>query len=103
MLKLENCNQNDKIPNHLYLEIKNLIKDAFVHDFNLIIEEFNFYRELPSDLQCKVCDSLFKQFKSEFNLFFMHTETGFQNQLIVNMYIRIYEAGHTLVQHGQEI
>lgn len=50
LLKLENCNKDEKIPHGLYYSIKEFIQDAFVYDFNLIIEEFDFYSELPSSL-----------------------------------------------------
>ena len=48
LLRLENCNKEEKIPNKLYHSIKEFIQDAFVYDYNLIIEEFNFYNELPA-------------------------------------------------------
>lgn len=48
LLKLENCDKKYKIPNKLYYDIKEFIQDAFVYDYNLIIEEFNFYNELPA-------------------------------------------------------
>ena len=51
LLRLENCNKVEKIPNKLYHSIKEFIQDAFVYDFNLIIEEFNFYKELPASIQ----------------------------------------------------
>ena len=51
LLRLENCNKEEKIPNKLYHSIKEFIQDAFVYDFNLIIEEFNFYNELPAQIQ----------------------------------------------------
>jgi hypothetical protein len=50
LLRLENCNKVEKIPNKLYHSIKEFIQDAFVYDFNLIIEEFNFYKELPASI-----------------------------------------------------
>lgn len=50
LLRLENCNKEEKIPNHLYYSIKEFIQDAFVYDYNLIIEEFEFYNQLPSHL-----------------------------------------------------
>jgi len=43
LLRLENCNKYEKIPNYLYHQIKVFIEDAFIYDFNLIIEEFQFY------------------------------------------------------------
>jgi hypothetical protein len=50
LYRLENCNQ-EKIPNNLYHSIKVFIEDAFIHDYNLIIEEFQFYNELPASIQ----------------------------------------------------
>lgn len=70
LLRLENCNSEEKIPNKLYHSIKEFIQDAFVYDFNLIIEEFNFYNELPASIQNLISESLFKTFKNHFNSFF---------------------------------
>jgi len=103
LLRLENCNKQSKIPNKLYHSIKEFIQDAFVYDFNLIIEEFNFYYELPASIQNKISDSLFKTFKRQFNHFFLNTDIGFQHQLIVNMYCRIYEPGKVLVNYGAKL
>lgn len=50
LLRLENCNKEEKIPNKLYHSIKEFIQDAFIYDFNLIIEEFPFYNELPASI-----------------------------------------------------
>ena len=103
LLKLENCNSKDKIPNQLYNSIKVFIEDAFIHDYNLIIEEFNFYMELPPHLQNEISNSLFKNFKINFHNFFLNTDIGFQNQLIINMYCRIYEPGKEIVSYGQKL
>ena len=51
LLRLENCNKAEKIPNKLYDIIKEFIQDAFVYDYNLIIEEFPFFHELPPQIQ----------------------------------------------------
>lgn len=103
LLRLENCNKEEKIPNKLYHSIKEFIQDAFVYDFNLIIEEFSFYNELPASIQNQISESLFKTFKNQFNNFFLNTDIGFQHQLIVNMYCRIYEPGKTIISHGQKL
>ena len=50
LLRLENCNKAEKIPNKLYDIIKEFILDAFVYDYNLIIEEFPFFDELPPSI-----------------------------------------------------
>ena len=103
LLRLENCNAQEKIPNRMYQLIKEFIQDAFIYDYNLIIEEFSFYQELPSDLQNQISDSLFKTFKTQFSNFFINTELGFQNQLIVNMYCRIFEPGKVIISYGQKL
>ena len=48
--KIENCNkyvetrQTDKsLESKLYSEINRFVEDAFLYDFNLIVEEFNMY------------------------------------------------------------
>jgi len=60
LLKLENCNSKEKIPNLLYNTIKVFIEDAFIYDYNLIIEEFDFYDELPPSILNEISNSLFK-------------------------------------------
>lgn len=47
LLKLENSNKNKSLPNKLFKDIRKFIQDAFVYDFNMIIEEFDFYFWLP--------------------------------------------------------
>ena len=78
------------------------MQDSFVYDFNQIIEEFVFYKELPSSIQNQISDSLFKGFKKNFNSFFSNLEIGFQHQLLVNMYCRIYEPGKTILSVGDK-
>ena len=48
LLRLERANHKELIPNKLYHSIKEFIQDAFVYDYNLIIEEFPYYNELPA-------------------------------------------------------
>ena len=103
LLRLENCNKDEKIPNQLYQSLKEFIQDAFIYDYNLIIEEFNFYNELPAQIQNQISESLFKSFKNQFSNFFLNTDIGFQHQLIVNMYCRIYEPGKTIISNGQKL
>lgn len=78
------------------------IQDAFVYDYNVIIEQFNFYDELPAELQNRVSHCLFSTFKTQFNHFFLNTDIGFQNQFIINMYVRIFEPGKYLVNYGEK-
>ena len=77
LLRLEKCNSQEKIHNGLYHRIKEFVQDAFVYDFNLIIEEFNFYMELPPNIQNRISESLFKTFKNQFSNLFLNTDLGF--------------------------
>ena len=44
MRKLEQSNGKLNLPNFLYRDIKKFVEEAFIYDFNLIIEEFDFYQ-----------------------------------------------------------
>ena len=44
LLRLENCNSEEKIPNTLFQSIKEFMKDSFVYDFNQIIEDYDFFK-----------------------------------------------------------
>lgn len=44
--KLEKSNRTLHIQPSLYNDIRMYVEQAFLHDFNLIIEEFPFYQEL---------------------------------------------------------
>ena len=50
MRKLELASKKKKLPNRLYRDIKRNVESAFVYDFNLLIEEFDFYKFLPPHL-----------------------------------------------------
>jgi len=77
MRQLEVCNKRVPLPLSLYKEIKRNISDAIVHDFNLILTEFDYFKSLPCGLQNEIVESLFGEFKSKFKHFFLQTEVGF--------------------------
>ena len=43
LLRLEICNQRNPLPLSLYKEVRKSITDALVHDFNLILSEFDYF------------------------------------------------------------
>jgi hypothetical protein len=47
MLSLEKSNNNKRMSSRMYRRIKKTVQDAFVNDFNLLIEEYDFYFYLP--------------------------------------------------------
>jgi hypothetical protein len=100
--KIEKSNKPYFIPPELYSNIKQYVKDAFLHDFNLIIEEFNFYQQIPPKLQNDITNTIFKEFQHNFKHFFDYCERGFTNELIINMYARIYPPDEYVVQYGSK-
>jgi len=42
--KIERSNKPYFIPPRLYYDVRQYVQNAFLHDFNLIIEEFPFYK-----------------------------------------------------------
>lgn len=99
--KIEKSNKPYYIPPDLYSVIKQYVQDAFLHDFNLIIEEFPFYYQISPKMQTEITNTIFKDFIQNFRHFFDYCERGFTNELIINMYCRIYQPETTIVQYGQ--
>ena len=61
--KLEKANSSLHISPVLYLEIMKFIEDAMRLDFNLIIEEFDFYQKLSPKAQTDLINFLFHDFQ----------------------------------------
>jgi hypothetical protein len=53
-LVLARKDSGEKIPHKIYSGIKKYVKEAFIHDYNLIIEEYDFFYLLPPHLQSSV-------------------------------------------------
>jgi hypothetical protein len=66
------------------------VKDAFMFDHNLMIEEFTLYQQLPSRMQTEIIEKLdtFRRFGKKFSGFFRPCEIGFRNEFIISMYTR---------------
>jgi len=52
------------------VSIRKNLEDAFEYDFNVIIEEFNFYNQLCPLLKSKLMIKIFTPFEQKFFLFF---------------------------------
>ena len=52
-------------------------------------------------MQTLLVDKIFQGFLQKFALFFSQTETGFRNELIVQMYSRRHFPEEVVVYHGQ--
>jgi hypothetical protein len=52
--QLEKSNSNLNICPTLLIKVRKSLEDAFIYDFNMIIEEFEMYKHLTSQLQIKI-------------------------------------------------
>ncbi len=100
--KIEKSNKPFFIPPDLYSNIKKYVQEAFLYDFNMIIEEFPFYNHISPKMQTELTKILFGDFIQNFKGYFAYCERGFINELVVNMFCRIYPADTTLVGYGEK-
>lgn len=98
--KIEKANRPFFIPPELYSNIKKYVEEAFLHDFNMIIEEFPFYHHISPKMQTELTTIIFGDFINNFKAYFAYCERGFINELIVNMYCRIHPKDTVLVGYG---
>jgi hypothetical protein len=84
-------------------QMRKSLEEAFLYDFNTIIEEYDFYHSLSSKLQTNLANCLFNGFIRRFDNFFNGLETGFVNALVVNLFARKYEPGEVIIKPGQTV
>ena len=87
----------------LYQKIVQTVEDALNDDFNMIIEEFDFYRKISPKMQTMVIKEIFAKFMSDFDHFLGSWEEGFKNEFIVNLFTRKYKEYETFVNAGHEL
>jgi signal-transduction protein with cAMP-binding, CBS, and nucleotidyltransferase domain len=89
----------------LYNDIRNYVEEAFYFDFNLVIEEFEFYHQMTPKMQTDLIKStrVFREFEKAFNHFFDECERGFTNELIINMYCRINTPGKPVIPYKSNV
>ena len=88
LLKIQKAGHPYYLPKHLCTEIVKDIEEAFLFDFNIIIEEFDLYQKLPPGVQSQLITYIFPEFIERFNHFLGKCENGFRNELIIQMYTR---------------
>lgn len=81
--KIEKSNKPLHINSQLYKSIGGYIRDAFLFDFNLIVEEFNFHQKLPPKDQTALIEQIFGDFIKKFDHFFGPCEIGFKNEFVI--------------------
>ena len=103
--KIEKSNKPFHIQPTLYNDIRKYVEQAFLYDFNLVIEEFQFYQQITPKMQTDLIQNtrVFKEFERSFNHFFEECERGFTNELIISMYCRIYTPGKTVISYKSNV
>ena len=62
--------------------------ESFSSDINMIVEEFDFYQQLPPKMQTELIEYLFYDMLDRFKHMFSFCEEGFRNELIILMFSR---------------
>lgn len=103
--KIEKSNKPYHIQPTLYNDIRKYVEQAFMYDFNLVIEEFQFYQHLTPKMQTELIQSTrtFKEFEKSFNHFFEECERGFTNELIINLLCRIFTPGRVVIGYKANV
>jgi hypothetical protein len=103
--KIEKSNKPYHIQPTLYNDIRKYVEQAFLYDFNLVIEEFQFYQQITPKMQTELIQSTrtFRDFEKSFNHFFEECERGFTNDLIINMLCRIYIQGKIVISYKANV
>ena len=87
----------------LYSDIITNVEHAFDKDFNMIIEEHDFYFMLSPKSQTDLINFLFFEFKKHFATFFDPCEIGFTNEVIINLFARHMPPSQQLVSNGFKV
>lgn len=103
--KIEKSNKPFHIQPTLYNDIRKYVEQAFLYDFNLVIEEFQFYQQITPKMQTELIQSTrtFRDFEKSFNHFFEECERGFTNDLIISMLCRIYIPGKIVISYKSNV
>ena len=103
--KIEKSNKPFHIQPTLYNDIRKYVEQAFLYDFNLVIEEFPFYQQITPKMQTDLIQNtrVFKEFEKSFNHFFEECERGFTNEMIINMFCRIQNPGKTVISYKSNV
>ena len=90
--KIEKSNKPYHIQPNLYNNIRTYVEHAFKYDFNLVVEEFDFYHQITPKMQSQLIKQtrVFHEFENNFNHFFEDCERGFTNEFIIHMCCRIF-------------
>lgn len=103
--KIEKSNKPFHIQPTLYNDIRKYVEQAFLYDFNLVIEEFPFYQQITPKMQTDLIQNtrVFKEFERSFQHFFEECERGFTNEMIINLFCRIQNPGRIVIPYRSNV
>ena len=96
LMKLEKSNQRKSIPKELFEAMQLDLWRRFRRDPNLIVTEYDFFKQLTPKIQDQVVKLLFQDTLADFSDFFAGCESQFVNNMIVSMTFRYFTHGQTI-------
>jgi hypothetical protein len=109
LYQIDLARPDEELPDPLYESIKSFVKASFTGDFNIILEDFDFYYKLKPSLKFKLTDMLFGEFASRFNGLFVCSEQGyfadqeFKSDFLANLYFRTFLSRNDVIREGEEV
>ena len=88
VFKIQNQKKPNKLAYQLTEEMAASFHESFSGDYNMIVEEFEFYQQLPPKMQSELVEYIFPEVMLKFQHLFNFCEKGFRNELLVQMYSR---------------
>ena len=83
VFKLEAASRKGRMDANLAANVVDAWRWSFKHDHNMIVEEFNFYEQLPPKMQSELVETIFMDTIAQFSHVFAFCEDGFRNELII--------------------
>lgn len=96
LYKLDSTRGEERLPGPLYYSIKRFVEASIKEDFNMIIEDYDFYYQLKPNLRYELINELFND-----PLEGRYQEKGFIADFIVNLYCRVFIPGQDIVKIGE--
>jgi hypothetical protein len=87
----------------VFQTINKNFEDSLQYNYNLLVDEFEFFSQLPPRMQSDLVRLIFKSFLNRFDYFFDSLDSGFVNEIVVNMYAKTYQPGDDIVTPGQRV
>lgn len=104
LLKLDSARSDKYIPRPIYEKIKDFISSSIRHDFNMLIEGYDFFDQCKPSLRYRIIEDVFEEFKDRFNYCFIDPDVGFKGSkefisyFITNLYCRIFLPNQLIVR-----